>query len=405
MPTILVRYAEIALKRANKYVFEQQLQQNIRRALDLPERRVKLYKSQLAIQVTESEAAEALERLGRIFGIAWFAPAATCPSTLPEMTRAALALAEQKLPPGATFAIRARRSDKSLPFSSQEIERQIGEAVRQASGATVDLGAPQVSIYVSASFEGAYIYAEKRSGPGGLPVGVSGKVLALLSGGPDSIAASYLLAKRGAEVDFLHFHVFPDRHWVLASKIPTIAARLSAWTLSERLYLASYTPFEMRALELKKPDLRYEVIVFRRLMARLAGALARRLGYQALALGDSLGQVASQTMENLVAVDDAVSIPIFRPLIGMDKVEIIDLVRKIGLFEEAAAPYKDCCSIIAPNPVIRAQLERVRELEEKLGVQQLVEQMVEAVETLEIAGLQRLPQVSPAGRAPSPAKA
>jgi len=279
-------------------------------------------------------------------------------------------------------AIRAQRADKALPFTSPDLERELGEAVRQATGAQVDLDDPDTTIYVSTSTEESYVYAEKLPGPGGLPVGTSGRVLSLLSGGPDSIASSYYLARRGAQVDFLHFHVFPNKDSVLDSKIIPIVSKLSKYTLSDQLYLSSYLPFEMQVLGLQVRDARYELVVFRRLMARIAEALAQKHGYQAIVLGDSLGQVASQTMENIAAVDEAVSIPVFRPLIGMDKVEIMDLVQEIGLLEEAISPYKDCCSLITPKPVIKAYLPFVHTIEKDLNLSRVVEEMVDEVEVV-----------------------
>jgi thiamine biosynthesis protein ThiI len=264
------------------------------------------------------------------------------------------------------------------------VEREAGEEVQKATGAGVDLSHPDVTIYAAAAQEGTYVFTEKIPGPGGLPVGTSGKALALLSGGFDSIAAAYYLAKRGAQVDFLHFHAFPNAAQVLESKIADITGKLSAWTQSERLYLASYFPFESRVWELDAREQRYELVVFRRLMARTAEALCRKLGYQAIILGDSLGQVASQTMENIAAVDEVVTMPVFRPLIGMDKVEVVQFVRGLGLYDEATADYKDCCSIIARNPAIKAHMPSVHALEEKLGMDSLVAEMVGIVEGVEV---------------------
>lgn len=380
MKTILVRYAEIALKGANRYMFENKLRKNMQEALEIPLARVRQYGAQYAVQVADDHLEEALERLGKVFGIAWYAPTTTCENTLGEIVPVAVEAAKGKLDSSISFAIRARRSDKTLPFSSVDIERRAGEAVRLATGAGVNLNDPDFTVYVVASAERAYVFTERLPGPGGLPVGTSGRVLSLLSGGFDSVAASYMLAKRGAEVDFLHFHVFPSSKPVMQSPIADIVSELSRYTLSKCLYLASYLPFEFRMLGMQNSEDGYQLVLFRRLMTRVGEALAEKHGYQALVMGDSLGQVASQTMENIISVEEAVSVPIFRPLIGMDKVDITELVRDIGLFEATTAPYKDCCSLIAPHPVIHSYLPRVHSLEREMDMPKIVEEVVDAIE-------------------------
>jgi len=228
------------------------------------------------------------------------------------------------------------------------------------------------------------VFSKKIAGPGGLPVGTSGKVLVLLSGGFDSIAASYLLAKRGASVDFLHFHVFPNKEGVLKSKMPEIWSGLKKFTFSKKVFLSSYSPFQMKVLDLKRREEKLELVIFRRVMVRVAAEIAKENGYQALVLGDSLGQVASQTMENIVAVDKAVELPIFRPLIGSDKMEVVDLVRKIDLERVATVAYKDCCSIVSTRPSTKANLEKVLVLEKKLEIEKVVKEMIAKVEKIGI---------------------
>jgi len=380
MTVFLIRYAEIALKGHNRGRFQRQLGENIRLTLGLEANRLQHHHAQFILPASPIEVQPFVEGLRKVFGIAWFAPTQTCAKRMPAMIAAGVQAAQGAIHSGMSFRIRANKSDHSLPFSSVDIERQVGAAVLEATGASVDLENPEAVVYLDAAVEGAYVYTEKIHGPGGLPVGTSGKVLSLISGGFDSIAASYLLAKRGAQVDYLHFHVYPEHKPVLDSKIAQIVRGLSAYTFSEHLFLSSYLPFEMRVLELKDGDERYEVVAFRRMMLQVAEALAFERGYQAIVVGDSLGQVASQTLENIVSVQDAVSIPVFRPLIGMDKVEITQLVREMGLFEAAAAAYKDCCAIIAAHPVIKAYLPAVRALDRKLEMQAIV------AETLENAG-------------------
>lgn len=363
MTDILVRYAEIGLKGKNRAVFEDQLVKNIRLALG-PNliQIIKEYK-QFILKLSGGE-----EKLKRIFGIAWYAPVTIVDNDENKIAEAALKLAESK----KTFAVRAHHG----------LEVSLGEIIRTKKKIKVDLDNPQQTIYVSAGKNQTLVFNQKIPGPGGLPVGTSGRVLCLLSGGFDSVAAAYLLAKRGARVDFLHFHVFSDGKPVLKSKIKTIADHLKTFTLSQRLYLAGYLPFQMKVLDLTDKDTKQELVIFRRLMVKVGAALAGKYHYQALVLGDSLGQVASQTMENIVAVDNAVALPIFRPLIGNDKNETINLVRKIGLEAVVNQPYKDCCSLISTHPATKADLAKVTRIEKEIKIGHVVKQMVAETKTV-----------------------
>lgn len=384
MTAILVRYGEIALKGGKRDIFEQQLIENIKRTLDIDSRDIAKYRAQFVVQISDDNLDSALEKMARVCGVVWYAETVVCKNEMGDIIEAAKKVAGKLITKDHSFAIRANRSDKTLAFNSRDIGREVGAAVQRLTGARVDLGDPDVEIGVEVSIEGAYIFSRKYAGVGGLPVGVSGKALSLISGGFDSIVSSYLLAKRGAEINYLHFHVFPDKEQVLDSKVIPIVQALSQFTLSKKLFLSSYLPFEMEVLNLDRWSKRYETIIFRRLMARVGMQLAQKIEAQALVFGDCLGQVASQTMENLVAVDDAVGLPIFRPLIGMDKVEIIAALRKLGLYDLAVGDYKDCCSILTPEPVKRAYLPVLKEIEEKIGIEEIAMQMANEIETVDL---------------------
>ncbi|MDZ7587397.1 MAG: tRNA uracil 4-sulfurtransferase ThiI [Patescibacteria group bacterium] len=352
----IIRYAEIGLKGKNRIVFENQLVKNIYLALG----KVLIIKQhkQFILTVKSNLINQTIVKLQQVFGIAWFAPV-----TIVAQTQAAIAAAALKLiKPHKTFAVRAHH----------DLEIAIGDIIRVKKKIRVDLSHPQQTIYITEFGTQAIIFNQKISGPGGLPVGTSGRVLCLLSGGFDSIAAAYVLSKRGAQVDFLHFHVYPNQRKVLVSKIMTIIEKLKIITLSQKLYLASYLPFQMKVLNLDSSDEKQDLVVYRRLMVKVAELIAKEHGYQVLILGDSLGQVASQTMENIVAVDQAVSIPIFRPLIGTDKKDIIDLVRQIGLYEEAITPYKDCCSLISTHPATIANLTKIQKIEKSIKIKSII---------------------------------
>lgn len=356
MTDILVRYAEIGLKGNNRSMFEDQLARNIKLALgDNLIQLITQYK-QFALKVKGSG-----DGLKKVFGIAWFAPVMIVDNDEKKITATALKLVKPK----KTFAVRAHH----------ELEVKLGDIIRTKKKIKVDLDNPGQTIYVIEAGDKAYVFNQKIPGPGGLPVGTSGRVLCLLSGGFDSVAAAYLLAKRGAQVDFLHFHVFTDGKQVLKSKIKTIVDGLRPWTLSQKLYLSGYLPFQMAVLDLSARDTKQELVVYRRLMVRVGEELAKKYNYQALVLGDSLGQVASQTLENIVAVDRAVSIPVFRPLLGNDKNETINLVRKIGLEAVVNQAYKDCCSLISTHPATRADLSMIAKIEKEIKIESIVAEM------------------------------
>jgi thiamine biosynthesis protein ThiI len=283
----------------------------------------------------------------------------------PFAEREAVMLARDCFISDASFAIRVNRADKALPANSMELGKRLGAAIRRESGwDQVDLTRPDQVFYLDVYPDGFYLYSDKRMGVGGLPVGSGGRVLALLSGGIDSPVAVFTLAKRGCSVDFLHFsagHVHPGE--LQQSVIARLACRLSEYTRHSRLFVAPYTYFD---LELGDQHSGYGLILFRRFMMRCAEVLADRIHARALVNGDSLGQVASQTLENLVSASRAVSIPILRPLIGSNKEEIITLARRIGTYEISIEPYKDCCALIAQNPRTRSRHEHMVSMEQEL---------------------------------------
>lgn len=375
MAKILIRYAEIGLKGKNLNFFEQQLIDNLKRSLNLSSQAVTKLQKQILIDVSDSLINQSLKKLEHVFGVAWFAPVVEVKTDLTVITKAVVSLAKKQIKAKDTFAISAHRNDKTISFTSQEADRALGTAVIKAIKAKVDLSKPDKTIYLDLGKTNTFIYSAKLAGAGGLPVGTSGKVLCLLSGGFDSIAAAYQLAKRGTQVDFAHFHVFSDHQQVLKTKIKDIVDQLKVFTYSQRLFLLSYIPFQMEVVDLAPNLSPHELVVFRRLMIKVAGELAKKHGYEALVVGDSLGQVASQTLSNIVAVDAVADLPVFRPLIGTDKREIIDLVRRLGLETAAIAPYKDCCSIISRSPATRANFAKIAAIESKIDVNKIIDEI------------------------------
>ena len=288
--------------------------------------------------------------------------------------REAVAIARNCFEADRSFAIRVNRADKSLPANSLELGKRLGAAIRsETSWDKVDLSHPDQEFYLDIYPDGIYLYSEKLTGVGGLPTGTGGRVLALLSGGIDSPVAAFSLAKRGCTVDFFHLSAGHVQHQDLEhTVIARLARRLSEYTGHSRLFIVPYTYFD---LALGDHSGGYALILFRRFMMRSAEVLAGRIHAPALVNGDSLGQVASQTLENLVSASLAVNIPILRPLIGSNKEEIISLARRIGTYEMSIEPYKDCCALIARNPRTRSRHEHMSSMEQDLlpEYEQLIE--------------------------------
>lgn len=374
---IIVHYGEIGLKGRNRATFEQRLQGNIARrlaseGLDWPVHKARGY---LFVKVPVAATAgceAALQALRMTPGVVWAAPAHWLPRSavvgeadLPAIEAPLLELARADWRPGARFRMRVKRGDKRFPLSSTDLQKRFGATVlRETSWDRVDLEEPDHVFHVDLYADSIYVYGNRVAGVGGLPVGTTGHVLVLLSGGIDSPVAAYLMAKRGCSVDFIHFSAtMTQQRDAGTGKIARIARHLSRVTQRSRLYVVPYQPFELATLTARS---RYELIVFRRFMAATAQRLAQDVGAQALVTGDSLGQVASQTMENIVSISRSVEMPILRPLLTYDKQEIIDLARRLGTYEASIEPYKDCCSLLSQNPKTVSRHTRLRALEARI---------------------------------------
>jgi thiamine biosynthesis protein ThiI len=277
--------------------------------------------------------------------------------------------------PYGCFRIEARRANKAFPMISQEINADVGRQVLTEVGGRVDLTNPDLTIHIEVLFRDAYVYSDKFEGPGGLPVGVSGTVATLLSGGIDSPVAALRMMRRGCRSVFVHFHSFPMTSRASQEKAASLVEVLTGYQFTSRLH---YVPFleAQRAIQTAAPPA-YRVVLYRRMMMRVAERIARREGAAALVTGESLGQVASQTLENLAAIGTAATLPVLRPLIGTDKQEIIQESRRAGLFDISILPDEDCCSLLVPRrPVTRSDSAELDGLEALLDVPALVESCV-----------------------------
>jgi thiamine biosynthesis protein ThiI len=376
---VLVRYHEIALKGRNRPFFVEKLALNIRRATaDLGNFNVQGYAGRVSIEYPDSvEWTLVEERLRRMFGIANFSRVLEAPRDLAGLEAAVLeSVAGREL---GSFRVTTRRSDKQFPHRSAEIDRVLGSAVALATGAPVNLSKPDTTLYVEVLHQRILFSFERLRGPGGFPVGSAGRVMALLSGGIDSPVAAWRMMKRGCSVQLVNFHAFPLQDRTMIDKVRDLAGVLNRWQGKIRLFLVPFGPVQQQIVAACPAPLR--VVLYRRFMLRIACALAERHHAKALVTGESLGQVASQTLDNLATIGSVATLPVLRPLIGMDKDEITVEARRLGTFEISTPPDQDCCQLFVPrSPAVAATLEEAAAAEAVLDVALLVATAVAAVE-------------------------
>lgn len=367
---LLVHYHEIGLKGRNRPRFESALRRNLEVSLGSSASQVRLRPGRLEVR---DPGPEALDRVCRVFGVANVALATVVPADLDTVVAAGLAAAEaaDRQTPFSSFAVRARRARTTFPHSSQLVNETLGEAVRTGLGKRVDLSRPELTLRVEIVEARAYVSALQLRGPGGLPVGTAGPVVALLSAGIDSPVAAWRLLRRGADPVAVHFHGQPFTDASSVHKVAELVEVLSRWGY-RRPWWSVPMGEAQREITLSASS-RLRVLLYRRLMLRVAERLAARVGGLALVTGESLGQVASQTLENLAAVEAVATLPVLRPLVGTDKVEIIDEARRIGTYELSARPHQDCCTLFVPrDPATRASAAELTEAEAAYDVEGLV---------------------------------
>ena len=389
MRCAIIHYHELALKGRNRPFFEQRLARNIRSAVrDVGGKQVDTLQGRIRV-ILQPDASWPLvrERLARVFGIANFSLAQSAPfdddtTRLLDPLKSAIGEAIQDVA-FATFRVSAKRSDKRLPMTSMDVEREIGAHVCQITGKAVDLRQPDVTIHIETLIKDAYYFLHREEGAGGLPIGTSGKVACLLSGGIDSPVAAYRLMKRGCPAVFIHFHGRPYVSRASEEKVRELAELLTRYQSNSRLYLVPFGDIQ-RQIVLGAPSA-FRIVLYRRMMIRIAEELARRERCWALVTGDSLGQVASQTAENISVVEEASGLPILRPLIGMDKLEITQQAQKIGTFQTSIEPDEDCCRLfVPPHPSTRTELDHIHKIERGFDLIALVKQGLDKVELADL---------------------
>jgi thiamine biosynthesis protein ThiI len=371
MKSIVVHYQEIALKGNNRPWFIARLARNLREATsDLGVREVRVLMGRIEI-VLESDAdwATARTRIARVFGVANFAQAGRAPLDVDAIASAILNdLGERDV---RTFRVSARRADKRFPLTSPQIEREVGGRIKEARGWTVDLSDPEFTIHVEALTHDAFYYFGKQLGAGGMPVGVSGRVACLLSGGIDSPVAAWRLMRRGCRVLLVHFHSYPILSRASQEKAQELARILAEFQFHSRLFLVPFGDIQQQVTLSVAPPLR--VVIYRRLMMRIAETLARQNRAQALVTGEVVGQVASQTLENLASINRVVTMPVLRPLIGMDKDEITAEAQRLGTYPVSIIPDQDCCTLFTPrHPATKARTIDVERAEATLPLDDIV---------------------------------
>ncbi len=382
----LIHYGEIGLKGENRGDFEKALERDLMYKIsDITQNAsFETHNKYFTLDVPPTvDNEKIIKRIKRVFGIKWFAQVQEFDrqSSLKEINEEIIKSARDHAAPNKTFKIDCKRADKRFPQTSQEVEIQIGaQVIENTEYKKVDLTNPDATYFIEITHSQIFIFQKKLDGPGGLPIGASGRMLTLLSGGIDSPVAAYLMAKRGCQIDFLHFYVKkPGKD----DKIPRLAKQVGKFTGSGRLFLLPYLPFNMKLLDI---ETMYELVLFRRFMFKIAEMIMSDKGHKALVTGDNLGQVASQTIENLTAADDTLEkFTCLRPLIGYDKFEIIKIAKQIDTFAISNEPHKDCCSIVDRHAKTKVSLKRIGEEESKIkDYSKLLESTLEELAYIDI---------------------
>jgi tRNA uracil 4-sulfurtransferase len=371
MDSVLIRYHEIALKKGNRRYFVELLRRNLLAAVkdlgikeirNLPARLLMTFKS-------DYDPETVIARIKPVFGVANFSLVERAEKDVEALRSRILQALEGKV--FSSFRIETQRGDKEFPLISPEINRRLGGAVKEFSGARVDLGNPEFTVVVEILPRDAFFGFDKIAGAGGLPVGVSGRAVALISGGIDSPVAAYRMMQRGCRLIFVHFHSAPYLDKTSQEKARQLVSELTRRQFHSRLYLIPFGEIQRQIVAAVARPLR--VVLYRRMMLRIAEQVARREKAKALVTGESLAQVASQTLDNMAVIEQAARLPILRPLVGMDKQEIIDQARRIGTYDISSIPDQDCCQLFVPkHPATKAQPRDIEEDESRIDIEELV---------------------------------
>jgi len=383
---LMVKYGEVILKGNNRPFFVNTLIRNIRHVLrDAGSYHIRKGQSLLYVEPEEDAGLKlAADRLKKVFGVNVFHRTLKVEKDMDAIRGSMLEYFGPILMESRSFKVEARRSDKDFPYRSLEMNNILGQLVgNHFSHLKVDVHQPDVILFVNVRKDGVYLYCNKERGPGGLPVGTGGRATVLMSGGIDSPLAAWLMARRGVRLDAVHFHSYPYTGERSKKKVIRLAQQLSQYTGQLQLYIFPFTKIQ-EAIAEHCPAGEVTVIM-RRMMMKSAEKLAFLKGSQALVTGESIGQVASQTMEGLTVTNAAVNLPVFRPLIGMDKEEIVEWTRRIGTYPISIEPYEDCCTLFVPRrPQTKPRLQRVEASESKVDFEALMDEALGEVECINV---------------------
>ena len=383
---LLCKYGEIVLKGANKRYFEDILCRELRRrAKSFGEFDIIRAQSTIYIEPKDdfADIDGMFDAAMKVFGIAAIGRAAVCEKNLEDIKRVTREYIPAFLEGKKTFKVEGKRSDKTFPLNSMELSEELGAEILEATGGRirVDVHKPDVTVKVEIRERAAYVHAGQFHGAGGLPVGSSGHGLLLLSGGIDSPVAGYMMAKRGVRVEAVHFESFPYTSEMARDKVIRLARTVAQYTGDIYVHVVSLTHIQEELVKHCEED--YFTLLLRRYMMTIASRIAADHDSKCLITGESLGQVASQTMEAIAVTDNAASIPVLRPCIGMDKNEIVEISRKIGTFDISIEPYEDCCTVFTPkHPRTKPVLEKVKREEDKLDFEALVAEAIAGAYTI-----------------------
>ena len=388
--TFLLKYGEIGIKGKNRYLFEDALVRQVRRALEPVDGEFQVYKSQARIYVDcegDYDYEDAVEHLKRVFGLVGICPVVRLEDQgFDQLKKDVVAYMDEMYPDKKfTFKVESRRAKKSYPMNSMEISRDLGEAILEAfPEIRVDVHHPDVQVNIEVRNQ-IYVYSQIIPGAGGMPVGTNGKAMLLLSGGIDSPVAGYMISKRGVGLEATYFHAPPYTSERAKQKVVDLAKIVSRYAGPIRLHVVNFTDIQLYIYDQCPHD--ELTIIMRRYMMRIAEHFARKDGCLGLITGESIGQVASQTMQSLAATNDVCTLPVYRPVIGYDKQEIVNISEKIGTFETSIQPFEDCCTIfVAKHPVTKPNLDVIRRSEEKLTekIDELVKEAIDSAEIIEV---------------------
>ena len=384
---ILLKLGEMVLKGLNRRSFEDKLQANLHRRLhSFGQFRVYTRQSTTYVEPMneECDVQGAFEAIKKVFGIVGVSLARPCEKDKDAILNTAKEFLDDKLRAARTFKVETRRADKTFPMNSIQLSQYVGGELHEAyDNLEVDVHNPELTVHVEVRDYAAYVHADAEPGAGGLPVGINGRAVSLLSGGIDSPVSSYMIAKRGVALEMVHFFSYPYTSPEAKEKVIELARLLTAYCGRLTLHIVPFTAIQ-EELRRSCPEELFTVVM-RRFMMRIAQEVAKRCGAKALVTGECLGQVASQTMEAMACTGAVVDLPILRPCIGMDKEEIVQISRKIGTYETSILPYEDCCTVFTPrHPRLRPTIGEMQYAEEKLDIEALVAEAVAGIERVQL---------------------